>query len=210
MHSNRLRVEQADAGLSNAPATDLRVHLDRLIDTLDNSSLRAVLKLMICEARGAVCQQQQLIALERLDGREPAGRMQRLRGLEAAQKQLTAVYASHVESEDEGADGQGIDEDAAPVSRLRRTSATVHGASTRPATASSVQAFRRLGTIRKEQGNYGGCLSTAAREGEPARAEPAPVGNRQDRHRAGASRLTPSSIARVKRPTISTIWIQAP
>lgn len=185
MHSNRLRVEQADAGLSNAPATDLRVHLDRLIDTLDDSSLRAVLKLMICEARGAVCQQQQLIALERLDGREPAGRMQRLRELEAAQKQLTAVYASHVESEDEGADGQGIDEDAAPVSRLEEP---LHGASTRPATASSVQAFRRLGTIRKEQGNYGGCLSTAAREGEPARAEPAPVGNRQNRHDAAASR----------------------
>jgi hypothetical protein len=185
MHSNRLRVEQADAGLSNAPATDLRAYLDRLIDNLDDSGLRAVLKLMICEARGAVCRQQQLIALERLDGREAAGRMQRLRALEAAQKQLTAVYASHVESENEGADDQGIDEDPAPVSRLEEPLA---GASTRAATASSVQAFRRLGTIRKEHGDYGGGLSAAAREGELARAEPAPIGDRQSRHGAGAPR----------------------
>ena len=74
MHSKRLRVDQADAGSSTMRARDLRAYLDRLIDTLDDSSLRAVLKLMICETRGAVLKQQQLIALERLDGREAAGR----------------------------------------------------------------------------------------------------------------------------------------
>lgn len=185
MHSKRLRVEQADAGLSNARAADLRVYLDRLIDNLDDSSLRAVLKLMICETRGAVCKQQQLIALERLDGREAGGRMQRLRELEAAHKQLTAVYASQAESEDEGADDQDMDEDERPMSRVEEP---VHGASTRAATASSVYAFRRLGTIRKEQGDYGGRISAAALEGELARAEPAPLRNRQGRHGAGPAR----------------------
>jgi hypothetical protein len=183
MHSKRLRVEQADADLSNTRATDLRAYLDRLIDNLDDSSLRAVLKLMICETRGAVCKQQQLIALERLDGRDAGGRMQRLRELEAAHKQLTAVYASQAESEDE--DDQDMDEDERPVSRVE---GPVHGASTRTATASSLYAFRRLGTIRKEQGDYGGRFSAAALEGELARAEPAPLRNRQGRHGAGPAR----------------------
>jgi hypothetical protein len=185
MHSNRLRVEQADAGLSNTRATKLRVYLDQLVDTLDDSSLRAVLKLMISESRAAVRKQQQLIALERLVGREAAGQMDRLRELEAAQKQLTAVYASHAESEDEGTDDQGMDEGASPPWRVEDP---LQGASTRTATPSSVHAFTRLGTIRKEPGDYGGRLSAAALKEELARAEPAPVRDRQGRHGAGPAR----------------------
>jgi len=180
MHGNRLRVEPANAALTNTRAQELRAHLDRLIDALDDSSLRAVLKLMICETRDAVCKQQQLIALERLDGREAGGRMQRLRELEAAQKQLTAVYASQVESEDEGLDG---DE---PLASL--VEQPVLGARTAMATASGVHALSRLGTIRKEPGDYGGRLSAAALKGELARAEPAPVRDRQGRHGAGPAR----------------------
>jgi hypothetical protein len=107
--SNRLRVDQANAGLSTSRVTELRGYLDRLIHNLDDSSLRAVLKLMISESRDAVRKQRQLIALERLVGREAALRMDRLRELEAAQKQLTAVYANQAES-DEGMDDQGLDE----------------------------------------------------------------------------------------------------
>src|SRR3990170_552287 len=147
MHSTRLRVEQADAGLSNTRVTDLRAYLDQLVDTLDDSSLRAVLKLMISESRGAVHKQQQLIALERLVGREAAGRMDRVRELEAAQKQLTTLHASHAGSEDESLDDQGMDEDALPLWRVEEP---VHGASTRTATAFRVHAFRRLRTVRKE------------------------------------------------------------
>jgi hypothetical protein len=185
MHSTRLRVEQADAALSNTRVTGLRAYLDQLVDTLDDSSLRAVLKLMISETRGALCKQQQLIALERLDGRDAGGRMQRLQELEGTHKQLTAVYASHVASEDDGTDDDGLDEDAAPVSRNEEP---VQGASTRTATASSVHAFRRLGTVRKEPGDYGGRFSAATLEGELARAEPAPVRARQGRHGAGPAR----------------------
>lgn len=181
MHSNRLRVEQANADLTNTRVQDLRAHLDRLIDALDDSSLRAVLKLMICETRDAVCKQQQLIALERLDGRrEAGGRMQRLRELEAAQKQLTAVYASQAENEDEGLDGD------APLASLVEEPAL--GARTAMATASGGHALIRLGTIRKEPGDYGGRLSAAALKGELARAEPAPVRDRQGRHGAGPAR----------------------
>src|SRR5215208_5724883 len=126
MHSNRLRVEQADACLSTTRATELRAYLDRLVDTL-----------MICETRGAVCKQQQLIALERLDGRAAGGRMQRLYELETAHKQLTAVYASHVASEDDGTDDEGLEDSEAQMSPVE---APVHGASTRTATPSSVHA----------------------------------------------------------------------
>ena len=180
MHSKRLRVDHADAGLPNTRARDLRAYLDRLIDTLDDSSLRAVLKLMICETRGAVLKQQQLIALERLDGREAAGRTDRLRELETVQHELAAVYASQVESEDEG-----MDEDTPPVSPVGEP---VPGALTAMATASRVHALRRLGTVRQEHGDYGGRFSAAALEGELARAEPAPVRARQGRHSAGPAR----------------------
>jgi hypothetical protein len=188
MHSNRLRVEQADAGLSNTRATELRAYLDRLIDTLDDSSLRAVLKLMICETRGAVCKQRQLIALQRLDGRAAGGHMQRLRELEAAQKHLTAVYASNVATEDDGTDDHGIDDQGLDESAAQMSYVEERGAPTRTATASSVHAFMRLGTIGKKQGAYVGRLSAAALEGEPARAEPAPVRDRQGRHGAGPPR----------------------
>ena len=186
MHSKRLRVGPTDGGLSITRATNLRAYLDQLVDNLDNSSLRAVLKLMISKSHGAVRKQQQLIALERLVGREAAGRIDRLRELEAAQKQLTALYASHAESEDEGTDDHGLDEGAPP---LWYAEEPMHGASARAATAFSVHAFRRLGTIGKEQGDYGGRFpAAAARRGELARAEPAPVCDRQGRHGAGPAR----------------------
>jgi hypothetical protein len=179
MHSERLRVDQGDAGLSIMRLSGLRAYLDRLVDDLDVSSLRAVLTLMICEGRGAVLKQQQLIALERLDGREAAGRMDRLRELETVQHELTTVYAAHAESEDEGVDEGGP--------QMSPVEDPVHSASTRPATACSVPAFTRLGTIR-QQGDYDGGLSAAALEGELGRAEPAPVRDRQGRHGAGAPR----------------------
>jgi hypothetical protein len=139
---------------------------------------------MICETRDAVCKQQQLIALERLDGREAAGRTDRLRELEAVQHELTAVYAIHAESEDEG-----LDEDGPPVSPVEEpVPSAPTSAPTRMATASSVHALRRLGIIGKEQGDYGGRFSVAAPEGEIARAEPAAVRNRQGRHGARPAR----------------------
>jgi len=177
MHSKRLRVDQGDAGLSTMRARDLRAYLDRLIHNLDDSSLRAVLKLMICEGRGAVLKQQQLIALERLDGREAAGRTDRLRELETVQHELTAVYATHAESEDED-----LDEDAPQESPVEEP---MRGTPTRMATASSVHALRGLG---KEQGDYVARFSGPALEGELARAEPAPVRDRQGRHGAGPAR----------------------
>lgn len=180
MHSKRLRVDQGDAGLSTMRARDLRAYLDRLIDTLDDSSLRAVLKLMICEGRGAVLKQQQLIALERLDGREAAGRTDRLRELETVQHELTAVYATHAASDDEGLDEGGLQ--VSPVEE------PVRGAPTRMATASSVHALRGLGTIGREQEDYVARFSAPALEGELARAEPVPVRDRQGRHGAGPPR----------------------
>jgi hypothetical protein len=188
MHSERLRVDQTDAGLSIMRVSDLRAYLDRLIDNLDDSSLRAVLKLMICEGRSAVLKQQQLIALERLDGREAAGRTDRLRELETVQHELTAVYAIHGESEDED-----LDEDAPQVSPVEEpvpsapTSAPT-SPPTRTATAPNVHALRRLGIIGKEQGDDVGRFSVAAPEGEIARAEPAAVRNRQGRHGARPAR----------------------
>jgi hypothetical protein len=180
MHSKRLRVDQGDAGLLSMRARDLRAYLDRLIDTLDDSSLRAVLTLMICEGRSAVLKQQQLIALERLDGREAAGRTDRLRELETVQQLLTAVYAAHADGEDEG-----LDEDAPPVSPVEEP---VCGAPIRAATASRVHAFRKLGTIGKEHGDYVERFAAAALEGEFSRAEPAAVRHRQGRHGAGPAR----------------------
>jgi hypothetical protein len=101
MQSNRLRAADAAAGPPERRAADLRLHLERLIDELDESSLRATLKLMLAEARGAIRKKQSLIALERLDGRDTADRVTRLRELESMQDELMAAYARHVPSEDD-------------------------------------------------------------------------------------------------------------
>ena len=79
--------------LSDTRRRALRAYLDQLVDHLDDSSLRATLKLMICEARGAVHKQRGLIALERLEGRDTAGRTAELRELKTAQEQLLAHCA---------------------------------------------------------------------------------------------------------------------
>jgi hypothetical protein len=192
MDSKRLPAEQAGTALSDMHATDLRAYLDRLIDNLDDSSLRATLKLMICEARGAIRKHQDLIALERLDRRDTAGRTDRLRELETVQALLTAIYARHAESEDEGMD------DIAP--QAARAQEPVHGgplrdvpvrASPTPmATGPTSYSFKRFAaaTIRNEEGVYVGRISAAALKGELAHAEPPPVRNRQGRHGARPAR----------------------
>lgn len=81
-------------------ATDLRLYLERLIEHLDNTSLRATLRLMIEEASGAVRRQEGLIALERLDGRDTARRLDRLRDLRRVRDELNAAYARSIDTED--------------------------------------------------------------------------------------------------------------
>ena len=98
MHSKQLHTCEATAA-SGMQGTDLRVYLDQLINHLDESSLRATLKLMICESHGAIHKQQGLIALERLGGRNTAGRLDQLRDLKRMQDQLVAVYASYTDTE---------------------------------------------------------------------------------------------------------------
>ena len=92
MDSKRLAPDQADT--ADMRATNLRAYLDQLIDNLDDSSLRATLKLMICEARGAIRKHQELIALERLDRRDTAGRTDRLRELGATVQ--TGRFRAHM------------------------------------------------------------------------------------------------------------------
>lgn len=65
-------------------------YLAELIGILDYSTLHATLRLMISESRGAIHRQRELIALERLDGRDIAGRTEELRELETVQDQLVA------------------------------------------------------------------------------------------------------------------------
>ena len=101
VQSNRLRAVEADAGSPDRRASDLRLHLARLIDQLDESSLRATLKLMLAETRGAIRRKQGLIALERLDGRDTAARIDRLRELESAEDALMAAYTRQIESDDD-------------------------------------------------------------------------------------------------------------
>ena len=165
--------------------------------TLDDSSLRAVLKLMISESRGAVRKQQQLIALERLVGREAAGRMDRLRELEAAQKQLTAFYASHAESEDEGTDDQGLDE-GAPPRAASKNRCTVRRRARQPHPA--CMRSSRLGTIRKEPGTTVDVFPRPRSRGACPRGTGARPRSTRSARRWSCP-LTPSSIARAKRPT---------
>ena len=96
MQSNRLRAATAAAGPPDRRAADLRLHLARLVDALDESSLRATLTLMLAEAEGAVRGKRSLIALERLDGRDTADRVAELRALESLQDELTAAHARHL------------------------------------------------------------------------------------------------------------------
>jgi hypothetical protein len=206
MQRKRLRVDKP-RGVADRATTDLRAYLDRLIHNLDDSSLRAVLKLMISESRGAVRKQQQLIALERPDGREAAGRDGPVAGARGRAEVVDDALFQPGRKRGPRHGRSGHRQGCAPSIVRRSTGAR---ASTRTATAAIVHAFSRLPTIGKEQGASGGRISAAALEGELARVEPAPVRDRQGRHGAGPSPLTPSSIARAKRPTTSTISSPAP
>lgn len=86
--------------LSDSRRRALRAYLDQLVDHLDDSSLRATLKLMICEARGAIHKQRALIVSERRNGCDTAGRTTELRELESVHDQLVALSARHAEAED--------------------------------------------------------------------------------------------------------------
>ena len=81
------------AGNGQASVSALRVYLGELVGKLDDSTLRATLQLMIGETRSAIHKQRGLIALERLDGRNTAGRIDELRDLEAAQNELITLSA---------------------------------------------------------------------------------------------------------------------
>lgn len=77
----------------------LRAYLEQLIDYLDDSSLRATLKLMTCEARGAIHKQRALIALEQRQGRDTVGRTVELGELERVHAELVALCARHAEDD---------------------------------------------------------------------------------------------------------------
>lgn len=85
----------------------LRAYLEQLVDYLDDSSLRATLNLMICEARGAIHKQRALIASEQRGGRDTVARTEELRELEAVQAELLALCARHSEDDLVSHDPQG-------------------------------------------------------------------------------------------------------
>jgi hypothetical protein len=181
VQSNRLRAGTAAAGSPDMRAADLRLHLERLIDELDDSSLRATLKLMLCEARGAVRKQQGLIALERLEGRDTAGRIARLRELQSVQDALMVAYTGQIPSEDDFTEDQNEPLAQPPL----RPDTPVRNAAIGTATRPRPSAFRRLVvTTRQEREADVGSISAAALQAEPARPEPSPVRTRQGRHAA--------------------------
>ena len=153
MQSNRLPPDRR--------AAELRLHLARLIDALDNSSLRATLQLMLAETRGAVRKKQSLIALERLDGRDTADRVAQLRALESLQDVLTAAYVRHVPAHDDvTAEGN---ETSAPETPHQDVA---NGTATPPLPC----AFRDVViATTQEQGDPVGRISAAALHGTPAR-----------------------------------------
>ena len=176
---------------ANAEAADLelrgnilRRHLDRLIEELDDSTLRATLQLMIAEARGAVSRQEGLIALERLEGRDTSPRMDRLRELRSVQKDVMAVYAGQTEAQDEpspeGCAGRAWPQrDAGGMAPLGGTSA---------ATASKPSAFVRLAAVgSQEQQVYGGRIPFPLSPACRACPDGSAPGNRQGRDGARAA-----------------------
>ena len=179
MQSNGLQAGKAAAGAPDRRAPDLRLLLDRLIDELDDSSLRATLTLMLCEARDAVRKQQGLIALERLEGRDTAGRIAQLRELESVQDALMAVYTGQIPSEDDFTEDQNEPLGQPP----RRPDTPVRSAAICTATAPLPCAFRRLVVAtRQEREAHVGSIPAAELQGGSARPEPPPVRTRQGRH----------------------------
>ena len=100
MHNQRPETGHATF-LSDTRRRALRAYPDQLVDNLDDSSLRATLKLMSCEARGAIQKQRALIASEQRDGRNSAERTNELRELETVYDQLIALCARQTEAEEE-------------------------------------------------------------------------------------------------------------
>jgi len=92
-NSNGLPAAAADAGPAEMRGADLRLYLNRLADVLDASSIRATLRLMLTEFAAAIRNQESLIALEQLDGRDTEASMVRLRELRDAQRELARAYA---------------------------------------------------------------------------------------------------------------------
>jgi len=185
MHSKQLHTCEATAA-SGMQGTDLRVYLDQLINHLDESSLRATLKLMICETRGAIDKQQGLIALERLGRRNTAGRLDQLGDLKRMQDQLVVAYASFTDPEldvapEESLHGHPVGQ--AKVGQVNnQVLPTFFGAATRP--ASSPFPKLAVGITKREQQDVGRVVGRKPQE-EPERA---PGGDRQSRHASGAAR----------------------
>ena len=144
MQSNR---PQAVAG---PRAADLHLRLEQLIAELDESSLRATLTLMLAETRDAIRKKQSLIALERLDGRDTADRIARLRELESLQNELMATYTRHVPPEDD---------------------VTVDGNERGAAICTATPALARAFKSQEREG-YVGRHSAVALQGEPSRPQP--------------------------------------
>jgi hypothetical protein len=185
MHSNRPRTCEASTASSGGQATDLRVYLDQLINSLDETSLRATLKLMICERRGAIHKQQGLIALERLGGRNTAGRLDQLRELKTVQDQLVAVYASYTDAElDVAPEGSLHGHQLGQANKQVRSA--LMGVATRAAPCSFTRPAGA--TTKQEQQVYVGRIVGGKPQEDPVRAERAAGRDRQSRHGPGAAR----------------------
>ncbi|WP_147157190.1 hypothetical protein [Reyranella soli] len=173
-YRNRRR---ADAGPPQLRGSELRGYLDRLINQLDGSSLRAALKLMIWEARGAIHRQASLIALERLAGRNTATRMDWLRELKDVENELATVYVSRIEARDDF----GLDESETANEPTRPEA--IHMA-TKPPLCS----FR--GFVMKpphERRVNVESVSVVSVRSRPVSTQP-PLGHRQGRHGARSPR----------------------
>jgi hypothetical protein len=106
MHNTVRRTAGAAPASLSKRARELRHHLGRLLEELDDTSVRAALKLMLSEAGGALHKQRGLIALERLDGRTIAQRMDELRERQSTLDQLLAFYADQTKGDDDFAPEQ--------------------------------------------------------------------------------------------------------
>ncbi|HZX82338.1 MAG TPA: hypothetical protein VFF19_02150 [Reyranella sp.] len=171
MQSNRRWGAETAADAPLRRGADLHLRLERLIDALDESSLRATLKLMLAETRGAIRQKQSLIALERFDGRDTADSVACLHELERLQDELTAAYARRVPPDDDTIDDE-------PGAAMCTATPPLAGAFRRAVVATSHE------RASQEREDSVGRISAAARQGEPARPQPPTARARQGRHAA--------------------------
>ena len=162
LHSNWLQTVTTTA--PGKQATDLRLYLERLIEHLDDTSLRATLRLMIQEASAAVRRQEGLIALERLDGRDTARRLDRLRDLRRVRDDLTAAYP------------RSIDTEVTPTTKSEDNSGE---AATEPLSRS----FTRFPPVnQQEREAHVGRIPAARLHAKRPCSESPAVGHRQGRH----------------------------